>query len=63
MLTLYRGAFTQSRKSYRIGFLFIQKNGCGGAVSVTERSCAAPIPKVERHLSDRFCAILCAMQC
>ena len=52
----------QSRKSYRIGFLFIQKNGCGGAVSVTERSCAAPIPKVERHLSDRFCAVLCAMQ-
>ena len=47
-----------SRKSYPIGFLFTQKNGCGGAISVTERSWAAPISKVEPHISERFCAIL-----
>ena len=47
-----------SRKSYPIGFLFTQKNGCGGAISVTERSPAAPISKVEPHISERFCAIL-----
>ena len=29
------------------------KNGCGGAISVTERSCAAPISKVASHVSDR----------
>ena len=34
------------------------KNGCGGAISVTERSCVLPISKVEVHISDRFCAIL-----
>ena len=30
----------------------------GGAIFVRERSCAAPISKVERYVSDRFCAIL-----
>ena len=29
------------------------KNGCGGAISVTERSCAAPISEVESNKSDR----------
>ena len=33
-------------------------HGCGGAISVTERRCAAPISKVERYISERFCAIL-----
>ena len=47
-----------SRKSYPIVFLFTQKNACGGAISVTERSWAAPISKVEPHISERFCAIL-----
>ena len=28
------------------------------AISGTEQSCAASIPKVESHISDRFCAIL-----
>ena len=37
---------------------YSHKNGCGGAISVTERSCAVPISKVKRDLSDRFCAIL-----
>ena len=35
-----------SRKSYPIGFLFTQKNGCGGAISVTERSWASHIGEV-----------------
>ena len=35
-----------------------KKNGCGGAISVTERSCAVPTLKVGRHISDKFCAIL-----
>ena len=34
--------------------LFTQKNGDFGAISVTERLCAAPISEVESHLSDRF---------
>ena len=38
--------------------LFTQKNGDFGAISVTERLCAAPISEVESHLSDRFCATL-----
>ena len=29
-----------------------------GTISVTERSCASPISKVERHISDRFCSTL-----
>ena len=44
------------------GLKYSHKNGCGGgsggAISVTERSCAAPISKVKRDLSDKFCAIL-----
>ena len=28
------------------------------AIFVTERGCTAPILKVERHISDRFCATL-----
>ena len=41
------------RKPYRIGLLFTHKNGDLGALSVTERSCAAPISKVESHISER----------
>ena len=41
------------RKPYRIGLLFTHKNGDFGALSVTERSCAALISKVERHISER----------
>ena len=58
MFWRHRIAFAPSRKSYRIGLLFTHMNGCGVAISVTERSCAAPISKVERDISDRFCAIL-----
>ena len=38
---VYRIAFAPAQKSYRITLLFIHENGCGGAISVTERSCAA----------------------
>ena len=41
-----------------LGLLFTPKNVDFHAVSVTEQSCFTPISKVERHISDRFCAIL-----
>ena len=50
-LRLYWIAFVPAQKPYRIGILFTRKNGDFGAISVTERSCAAPISKVERHIS------------
>ena len=57
--TLYRIALAQARKPYWIKLLFSHKNGDFGAIiSITERSCAAPMYKVKRHLSDRFCARL-----
>ena len=37
---------TPARKSYRIGHLFTHENGDLGAISVTERSCAALVSKV-----------------
>ena len=48
---IYRIAFAPPHKLYRTGLLFIHKNGCGGAISVTEperkelagRSAASPI--------------------
>jgi len=53
MFTLYGVAFAPARKLYQIGFLFPHKNGDFGAISVTERSCASPISKVESHISYR----------
>ena len=50
MFTLYQ---ILDRATYHI-----YENGDFGAISVTERSCAAPISKVERPISDRFCATL-----
>ena len=38
--------------------MFTLKSGCGGTISMTERSCVPPISKVEHHIADRFCAIL-----
>ena len=38
--------------------LFTHNNGCGGAISVTERSCTASISNVGRHIPDRFCSRL-----
>ena len=37
------------RKPYWIGPLFSYENGDFSAISVKERSCTAPISKVERH--------------
>ena len=50
--------YEAAMRSYRIGLLFTHKNGDFGAISVTEGSCAVPISKVERHISDWFCATL-----
>ena len=59
MFTLCRIALLSARKPSRIaGLLFTYKNDDFGAVSVTKLICAAPISKVERHISDRFCARL-----
>ena len=59
--TLYRIAVAQARRTIpdRIGLLFRHENGDFGAISVTKRSCGpAPISKVERQISDRFCVTL-----
>ena len=52
MFTLYQKAFAPPRKLYRIGLLFTHKNGCGGAISVTERGSTATISKVESDMLD-----------
>ena len=52
IFTPYRKPFAPPRNYYSIGLLVTQKNGCGGAISVTERSCAAPISKVESPGAD-----------
>ena len=43
MFTLYRVPFTPARKPYAIGLMFTDKKSDFGAISVTERSCAAAI--------------------
>ena len=48
-----RIVFAPARKPYQIGLLFTHKNGDRGAISVTERRCAAPISNVENLISDR----------
>ena len=56
MFTIYQIAFAQARKPYLTRLLFTYRNGDFGAISVTERSCAALISKGESHilfLSDR----------
>ena len=58
MFTLYRIAFTPTRKPNRIGLLFTPKNFDFCKISVTERRCAAPISKMESHISDGFCDTL-----
>ena len=50
--------FCARAKIIRIWPLLTHENGCGGTISATKRSCAAPISKVERHTSERFCAKL-----
>ena len=50
MFTLYQVAFTPASKPYRIELLFTYKNGDFGAISVTERSGATAVFKVESHM-------------
>ena len=51
-------AIAPAPKSYQTGFQFTHKNGDFGAISVMEESCAARFSKVERLISDKFCALL-----
>jgi len=53
MSTLHQTAFTLAQKSYQIGLRFTHKDGEFGVIFVMERSCAALIYKVERHVSNR----------
>ena len=54
MFIQHQITFAPPRKSYWIRLLSADKNDSSGAISVTEqRSCAAPISKVGRHISDR----------
>ena len=56
---LYRISFCVCTKTIPgVGLLFTHKNGDFDLISVTERSCAAPVSKVERYISDRFCVTL-----
>ena len=59
MFILYRiVSFTPARKPFQIDLLFTHKNSDFGAISATERSCAALTSKVDRHVLDRFCGTL-----
>ena len=56
LCSLYRIAFTTVRKPYRIRLLFTHKDTGFGAISLTERSCAAPISKGDVDLlTSRAC--------
>ena len=52
-LAIYRIVLAPARRPYRIGPLITHENNDFGAFSATERSYAAPILKVDRHISDR----------
>ena len=52
MFTLYKIAFAATGIPHRIGILFTHKSADFGAISATKRSWAAPISKVESHISD-----------
>ena len=48
-------AFARTRKSYRIGLLLTHKNGDFGAISVSGRSCTAPVMREHRPYWIGFC--------
>ena len=48
-------AFARARKSYRAGLLCTHTNGDFGAISVSGRSCAAPVMRVHRPYWIGFC--------
>ena len=50
MFPLYLTTFAPAQKVYRIGLMFTHKNGDFGAISVTERYCAAPIECGASHI-------------
>jgi len=52
--TITDSSCTGTNQLERIGPLLTNEDGDFGAVSVRERICAAPILKVNRHLSDKF---------
>lgn len=54
MFILYRIAFAPAPKPYRIGllYMFTHENRDFGAISATERSCYAPLSKVESHINS-----------
>ena len=65
MFTLYWISFAPARKSYWIGLRFKHKNRDFGAISVTERGCAAPRQSLKwrdayrvgvHTIPDSFCA-------
>ena len=58
MFTPPQIAVVSTRKPNRRGLPLTGKNGDFSAITVTERSCAAPILKVERYISDRFLLVL-----
>ena len=51
IFTLYQIAFMSPWTTCWTGLLFTHNNSSGDAISVTEQSCAAPISKVEYHIS------------
>ena len=54
IFSLYRIVLApRTLKPFRTGLLYTHKNGGFGAISVTERRCAAMIVKVDHHISDR----------
>ena len=56
LYSLCRVAFTTARKPYRIWLQFTNKDTDFGAISLTERSCAAPISKGDVDLlTSRAC--------
>ena len=63
--TLQRLSSALAQKQYRIGLLFRYKKGDFGTISVTERSCAAPISQVESHVQlfrERLSENMCTPQ-
>ena len=52
--TLYQTSLARARKPYRIGLLFTHKNGDCGAVSIIERSRAAPRRCHKRRVTNRM---------
>ena len=60
MFTPPQIAVVSTRKPNRRGLPLTGKNGDFSAITVTERSWAAPTLKVERYISDRFLLVLSA---